>query len=61
MGDQGKSSKPLKQKVHLCKLSRDGKLDEVEALSAQPIVFCGKCRAKANDPGSLCSPRALKA
>lgn len=61
MGDQGKNSKLQKQKVHLCKLNKDGKLEEVEALSAKPIVFCGKCRAKSNDPGSLCSPRALKA
>jgi hypothetical protein len=60
MGDQEKCEKPLKHKVHICKLNKDGKLDEVEALSAQPIVFCNKCKAKANDPRSLCNPRTLK-
>ena len=61
MGDQGKGAKPLKEKVKLCKLNKDGKLDEVEAHSVKPIVFCSKCRAKASDPGHLCNPRTLKA
>jgi len=60
MGDQEKCEKPLKHKVHLCKLNKDGKLDEVETHSAKPIVFCNKCKAKANDPSYLCNPRTLK-
>jgi hypothetical protein len=59
MGDHGNGAKPVKHKV--CKLNKDGKLDEVEALSVKPIVVCGKCKAKANDPGSVCNPRTLKA
>ena len=61
MGDQEKCEKPLKHKAHMCKLNKDGKLDEVAAHSVKPIVVCSKCRAKANDPGYLCNPRALKA
>lgn len=59
MADKGHGAAPVKHK--LCKLSKDGKLEEVEALSVKPIVYCNKCRAKSNDPGSLCNPRALKA
>ena len=61
MGDQEKCEKPSKHKVHLCKLNKDGKLDEIETLSVKPIVFCHKCKAKANDPSYLCNPRTLKA
>jgi hypothetical protein len=61
MGDQQKSEKSLKPKVRMCKLNKDGKLDEVEAHSVKPIVVCSKCKAKANDPGYLCNPRTLKA
>lgn len=60
MGVQANCDSPQKHKVHLCKLSKDGKLEEVEALSVKPIVFCNKCKAKSNDPSSLCNPRALK-
>jgi len=41
--------------------NKDGKLDEVETHSVKPIVFCNKCKAKANDPSYLCNPRTLKA
>jgi len=61
MADKGNGATPAKHKVHVCKLNKDGKLEEVEALSVKPIVYCNKCRAKSNDPGSLCNPRALKA
>ena len=60
MGDQEKCEKPSKHKVHMCKLNKDGKSDEVEAYSVKPIVFCNKCKAKSNDPSYLCNPRALK-
>jgi hypothetical protein len=60
MGDQEKGEKPSKQKVKICKLNKDGKLDEIETYSVKPIVFCHKCKAKANDPGHLCNPRTLK-
>jgi len=60
MGDQEKCKKPQQHKVRICKLIKDGKLEEIEALSLKPIVFCNKCKAKANDPGQLCNPRTLK-
>ena len=61
MGDQRKPATPHKPKDKICKLNKDGKIEEIDALSAKPIVYCNKCRAKANDPGSVCNPRTLKA
>ena len=60
MGGQVKCEKPLKQRVNICKLKKDGKLDEVEAYALKPIVFCNKCKAVSNDPCYLCNPRTLK-
>ena len=60
MGENDKCEKPAKHKVHLCKLIKDGKLEEVEQQELNPIVYCNKCKAKANDPSYLCNPRALK-
>lgn len=60
MGEQEKRETPLQHKVRICKLSKDGKMEEVEALSLKPIVFCKKCQAKSDDPSYLCNPRALK-
>jgi hypothetical protein len=60
MGEMEKCEKPAKHKTHMCKLRKDGKLDEIELLELNPIVYCNKCRAKADDPSYLCNPRALK-
>jgi hypothetical protein len=49
-----------KHKVRLCKLKKDGKLDEVGRHGLNTIVYCDKCKAKADDPSCICNPRALK-
>lgn len=55
-----KDGQPAKQKVRICKLKKDGDIEEVERHERNPIVFCGKCQAKADDPLAVCNPRALK-
>jgi hypothetical protein len=55
----GEKEKPAGN-VRLCKLKADGKIDEIERLELKPIVYCNKCKAKSNNPSSLCNPRALK-
>lgn len=61
MGEKEKCEKPAGHKVHMCKLRKDGKLDEIDMHELKPIVYCNKCKAKADDPSYLCNPRALKA
>ena len=60
MGEQEKREKPAGQKVHMCKLKKDGNLEEIDLREANPIVYCNKCKAKAGDPLYLCNPRTLK-
>lgn len=55
-----KVDQPGKQRVRICKLKKDGELEEVERREQNPIVFCSKCQAKADDPLAVCNPRALK-
>ncbi|HBA87007.1 MAG TPA: hypothetical protein DCZ75_03170 [Geobacter sp.] len=61
MGDREKCENPERHKVHLCKLRKDGKDEELERYREKPIVICNKCKIQANDPRTLCNPRALKA
>jgi len=61
MSGNAKGENPAKQKVRICKLKKDGAIEEIEQLERSPIVFCSKCKAKADDPLSVCNPRALKA
>jgi hypothetical protein len=56
----GEKEKPAGHQVRICKLKADGKIDEIERLESKPIVFCNKCKAKSNNPSSLCNPRGLK-
>lgn len=60
MSSKGRAVQPAMQKDKICKLNKDGKLEEIARLSVKPIVFCSKCRAQADSPSSLCNPRALK-
>jgi len=60
MGKIEKSEQQAKHKVNICKLKKDGNVEEVEQQELNPIVYCNKCKAKANDPSYLCNPRALK-
>ncbi len=61
MGEKQKSAQPAGHKVRMCKLKKDGKLDELDQHGLNPIVYCSKCQLKANDPSCICNPRALKA
>lgn len=60
MGEVERCEKPTGHQAHMCKLKKDGKLDEFEQHEANPIVYCNKCRARAGHPLLLCNPRALK-
>jgi len=60
MSVSGKAAQPANHKVRICKLKKDGELEEVERRERNPIVFCSKCQAKSDDPLSVCNPRALK-
>lgn len=58
MGEKGKCA--AGQPARICKLKKDGKIEEIEALELKPIVFCQKCKAQSNNPSYLCNPRGLK-
>lgn len=60
MGEQAKGGKPAGNQVRICKLKKDGDIEEVERYQMNPIVYCSKCQAKSNNPLYLCNPRALK-
>ena len=60
MAEKQRCEKPAAGKARICKLRKDGKLEEVDAHELSPIVYCNKCKAKADDPSYLCNPRALK-
>jgi hypothetical protein len=61
MGEKGTSAKLVEHKIRICKLRKDGKLDEVDKHELNPIVYCNKCNAKSDDPSYICNPRTLKA
>jgi hypothetical protein len=60
MAENGKAFHQAGQKLRLCKLRKEGKLEEISLHERNPIVYCNKCKAVANDPSLLCNPRALK-
>jgi hypothetical protein len=60
MEEKKQSSRPAGHKERMCKLRKDGKIEEIDQQELNPIVFCNKCQAKAADPLRLCNPRALK-
>ena len=60
MAEKEKCGKPAGPTERMCKLKKDGKVKEIDLLELNPIVYCSKCLAKANDPSTLCNPRAIK-
>lgn len=60
MGEMEKGGKPAGPKERMCKLKADGRIEEIDLRELKPIVYCNKCRAKADNPSYLCNPRALK-
>lgn len=60
MADKEKCEQPARHKTHMCKLKKDGRMDEYERNGENPIVYCNKCRVQANDPLVVCNPRSIK-
>lgn len=47
---------PDNHKLHICELTKAGKVTEIEALKQNPTFICGNCAQKANTKGALCAP-----
>lgn len=60
MADKEKCEQPARHKAHMCKLKKDGRMDEYQRHGEKPIVYCNKCRVQANDPLVVCNPRSIK-
>lgn len=60
MGEKERCEHPSGHKVHMCKLKKDGRDEEYERHGQNPIVYCNKCKVRADDPLVVCNPRALK-
>lgn len=50
---------PDNHKLHICELTKAGKIKEIDALQQNPTFICGNCAQKANVPGALCAPGPL--
>lgn len=50
---------PKAHKMHMCAMKHEGMMAEMDQLSNQPKVVCGKCGAKANAAANVCNPRPL--
>lgn len=61
MGETEQRGMPAGSKERMCKLKADGRIEEIDLRELNPIVYCNKCRAKADNPSYLCNPRSLKA
>ena len=45
--------------LKMCELKAKGLMEEIDRLSNNPTVVCGKCGAKADNPEHLHNPRPL--
>lgn len=43
----------------MCELRGQGLMEEIDRLSGNPTVVCGKCGLKADNPDQLHNPRPL--
>ncbi|MDZ4184110.1 MAG: hypothetical protein U1D97_03910 [Desulfuromonadales bacterium] len=59
MSDKEKSSKHAERPLHLCKLRKEGLMEEIDRCSAHALFICCKCNAKADRAEFLCQPRPL--
>ncbi len=59
MSDKEKSTKHEERHPHLCKLRKEGLMQEIDRCSAHPLFICCKCGAKADRAEFLCQPRPL--
>jgi hypothetical protein len=46
-------------RMHICELKKRGDLEELKARSANAMVECDICGAKAADPEDVCDPIEL--
>jgi hypothetical protein len=47
---------PANHKLHICELTKAGKISEIDRLQVDPKFVCGNCGRKSNIEGSLCAP-----
>jgi len=47
---------PENHTLHICELTKAGKIQEIETLRHNPQFVCGNCGQKANTQGALCAP-----
>ncbi len=45
--------------MKMCKLTKEGMMEEIDQRSNQPTAVCNRCRSKANAARDLCQPRTL--
>lgn len=45
--------------MNMCKLTKEGLMEEIDKRANDPTSVCNRCRAKANAARDLCQPRML--
>lgn len=50
---------PEGHETHLCQMKKEGKIQEVKAMSKDPAVSCMLCEGLANSADYVCSPLEL--
>ena len=45
--------------MNMCKLTKEGMMEEIDKRSNKPTAVCNRCRAKADAARDLCQPRML--
>lgn len=59
MTEKETCTEPKKHPAHMCQLSQEGRIEEMDKHSAKPNFVCNRCRAKADTEDYLCNPRPL--
>jgi hypothetical protein len=49
----------VEEKVHICDLAEQGKIEEVKELVRDPQFMCFGCGRVAHEKESLCNPKAF--
>lgn len=50
---------PAEHETHLCRLKKEGNLQEMKAMSKEPVVSCLLCEELADSADHVCSPVEL--
>ena len=51
--------KPIEHPKHMCRLLREGLMQELDQLADNPVVRCARCGAEANLREAVCQPLDL--